>query len=96
VSDLRAFTVPPVLDASYPVRPGNLLQPLIDGEPAFRRVCEAIESARERVWVTVTFLWSSFRMPDGRGTALDVLNRAALAVWTCDSFSGDRTGKPSI
>ncbi len=29
------------------------------------------------VWVTVTFLWAAFEMPDGRGTALDVLDRAA-------------------
>lgn len=30
---------------------------LIDGEPAFRRICEAIEAARHSVWVTVTFMW---------------------------------------
>jgi cardiolipin synthase A/B len=53
------------------------VQLLIDGEPAFRRVCEAIETARASVWVTVTFMWSAFRMPDGRGTALEVLDRAA-------------------
>jgi hypothetical protein len=27
--------------SSYPVRTGNALEPLIDGEPAFRRLCEA-------------------------------------------------------
>ena len=69
--------VPHVSHASYPVRSGNLLRPLIDGEPAFRRVCEAIEAARHSVWATVTFMWSQFRMPDGRGSALDVLDRAA-------------------
>jgi phosphatidylserine/phosphatidylglycerophosphate/cardiolipin synthase-like enzyme len=69
--------VPAVAEASYPVRAGNRLRPLIDGEPAFRRVCEAIEAARHSVWVTVTFMWDAFRMPDGRGTTLDVLNRAA-------------------
>jgi phosphatidylserine/phosphatidylglycerophosphate/cardiolipin synthase-like enzyme len=53
------------------------LRPLVDGEPAFRRICEAIEAARESVWATVTFMWADFRMPDGRGSALDVLNRAA-------------------
>jgi phosphatidylserine/phosphatidylglycerophosphate/cardiolipin synthase-like enzyme len=66
-----------VQDASYPVRPGNLVRPLIDGVPAFRRVCEAIDSARHSVWATVTFMWPSFRMPDGRGSALDVLGCAA-------------------
>jgi phosphatidylserine/phosphatidylglycerophosphate/cardiolipin synthase-like enzyme len=50
---------------------------LIDGEPAFRRICEAIEAARHNVWVTVTFMWPTFEMPDGRGSALDVLDRAA-------------------
>jgi cardiolipin synthase len=73
---LRGFAVPPVR-SSYPVRSGNALLPLVDGEPAFRRVCETIEAARHSVWVTVTFMWSDFQMPDGRGSALDVLNRAA-------------------
>ncbi len=50
---------------------------LIDGEPAFRRVCEAIGTARHSVFVTVTFMWSTFQMPDGRGTTLEVLSRAA-------------------
>ncbi len=75
--DSRGLTIPVVQTASYPVRPGNALRPLIDGEPAFRRVCEAIEAARQSVWATVTFMWADFRMPDGRGSALDVLNRAA-------------------
>ena len=43
---------------SYPMRSGNLVRPLIDGEPAFRRICEAIEAARQSVWVTVTFMWA--------------------------------------
>jgi phosphatidylserine/phosphatidylglycerophosphate/cardiolipin synthase-like enzyme len=51
--------------------------PLIDGEPAFRRICEAIELAHKSVWATITFMWPSFHMPDGRGTAMDVLERAA-------------------
>ncbi|MBX3142632.1 MAG: phosphatidylserine/phosphatidylglycerophosphate/cardiolipin synthase family protein [Trueperaceae bacterium] len=66
-----------VASGSYPVREGNRLRLLNDGEPAFRRICEAIEGARERVWVTVTFMWPAFVMPDGRGNALDVLGRAA-------------------
>ncbi|MFS0688792.1 phosphatidylserine/phosphatidylglycerophosphate/cardiolipin synthase family protein [Sporosarcina sp. 179-K 8C2 HS] len=70
-------TVPPPSRASYPVRPGNALLPLIDGEPAFRRVCEAIEQAEHSIWATITFMWASCQMPDGRGTPLDVLNRAA-------------------
>jgi cardiolipin synthase A/B len=49
---------------------------LIDGEPAFRRICEAIESAQHSVWVTVTFIRQGFRMPDGRGDFFDVLDRA--------------------
>jgi cardiolipin synthase A/B len=50
---------------------------LIDGEPAFRRICQAIETARHRVWVTITFMWPGVQMPDGRGSPLDVLERAA-------------------
>ncbi len=70
-------TLPFVTTGTYPARPGNSAQLLIDGEPAFRRICEAIENAQHSVWVTVTFMWSAFRMPDERGTALDVLARAA-------------------
>jgi cardiolipin synthase A/B len=66
-----------VTTGCYPTRAGNSVQLLIDGEPAFRRICEAIETAQHSVWVTITFMWPAFRMPDGRGTVLDVLARAA-------------------
>lgn len=69
--------IPFMQTAAYPARPGNAVRPLIDGEPAFSRICEAIEGAHQSVWVTVTFLWKDFQMPGGRGSALDVLNRAA-------------------
>ena len=62
---------------AYPTRDGNSITPWIDGEPAFRRICEAIEGARTSVWATVTFMWPAFQMPDGRGSALDVLEAAA-------------------
>lgn len=68
---------PFVTTGAYPTRGGNQVWPLIDGEPAFRRICEAIEAAQHSVWATVTFMWPSFQMPDGRGSALDVLERAA-------------------
>jgi cardiolipin synthase A/B len=68
---------PFVTTGAYPTRSGNQLWPWIDGEPAFRRICEAIEAAQQSVWATITFMWPSFQMPDGRGTALDVLERAA-------------------
>jgi cardiolipin synthase len=77
---MTAETHPPipfVQTGSYPVRDGNLISPLVDGEPAFRRVCEAIEQAEHSVWVTVTIMWPDFQMPDGQGMALDVLGRAA-------------------
>ena len=67
-----------VTTGSYPTRGGNAVRLLIDGEPAFRCICEAIEAARHSVWVTVTFMWSEVQMPDGRGAPLDVLNRAAM------------------
>ena len=75
--DTNSLAIPFVRAASYPIRAGNRLRPLIDGEPAFRRVCEAIEAARHSVWATVTFMWAAFEMPDGRGSALTVLGRAA-------------------
>lgn len=68
---------PFVNTGAYPTRRGNQVRPLIDGEPAFRRICAAIEAARQSVWVTITFMWPSFQMPDGRGAALDVLEHVA-------------------
>lgn len=69
--------IPFVESSSYPARGGNSVRPLIDGVPAFRRICEAIDAATHSVWASVTFMWPDFEMPDGRGTALDVLSRAA-------------------
>ena len=74
---MSSAVIPFVQSGSYPRRPGNLVRPLVDGEPAFRRICEAIEEARLSIWVTVTFLWPTFEMPDGRGSIFDVLDRAA-------------------
>jgi phosphatidylserine/phosphatidylglycerophosphate/cardiolipin synthase-like enzyme len=75
MSDLQQH-IPPQVVGSYPIRAGNFVEPLIDGEPAFRRICEAAEAARHSVWVTVAFMREGFCMPDGRGTFFDVLDRA--------------------
>jgi cardiolipin synthase A/B len=74
--ELSPSHVPFIDPASYPVRPGNRIRPLIDGEPAFRRICEAVDTARHSVWVTVAFIRSDFVMPDGRGSFFDVLDGA--------------------
>jgi cardiolipin synthase A/B len=68
--------IPSAGNCSYPVRAGNFIRPLIDGEAAFSRICEAVDAARSSVWVTVAFLNSDFRMPDGR-SFFDVLDGAA-------------------
>lgn len=68
--------IPFVTTGAYPVRAGNRVRPLIDGEPAFRRIGDAIDQAQARVWVAVAFLWAGFRLPDGRGAFFDVLERA--------------------
>ena len=68
--------IPFVTSGSYPVRAGNAVEPLVDGEPAFRRICEAVERARHSVWVTVAFHESAFEFPDARGGLIDVLDRA--------------------
>ncbi|QHW34736.1 phosphatidylserine/phosphatidylglycerophosphate/cardiolipin synthase family protein [Paenibacillus rhizovicinus] len=74
---LSGLTIPYMHRASYPIRSGNAIRPLVDGEPAFRRICEAIEAATHSVWTTITFMWAACQMPDGRGSPLDVLHRAA-------------------
>ena len=63
--------------SAYPVRGGNSVRPLIDGEEAFRRICEAVEAARDNVLVTVAYLETDVPMPDGRGSFFDVLDAAA-------------------
>lgn len=61
---------------SYPIRAGNAVRPLVDGVPAFQRICDAVDAARHSVWVTVAFYHPDFRMPDGR-ELWDVLDEAA-------------------
>ena len=73
---LDAGHIPFVDESSYPVRTGNFVRPLVDGEPAFRRICEAVEAARCSVWLTVAFITEDFEMPDGRGSLFDVLDAA--------------------
>ena len=68
--------IPPAINASYPLRMGNTITPLIDGAPAFRRICQAIEEARHSVWLTVAFMDKDFQMPGGHGSLFDVLDRA--------------------
>jgi phosphatidylserine/phosphatidylglycerophosphate/cardiolipin synthase-like enzyme len=82
--------VPFVSSGPYPIRGGNAVAPLVDGEPAFRRICEAVESARHSVWVTVAFIERQVQMPDGRGSFFDVLDRAhargldvRVIFWRC-------------
>jgi phosphatidylserine/phosphatidylglycerophosphate/cardiolipin synthase-like enzyme len=74
----RAAHVPPVESGSYPRREGNAVRPWVDGEPAFDRICRAVETARRSVWVTVAFLERDVQMPGGRGSFFDVLDRAAV------------------
>jgi cardiolipin synthase len=89
-----ASHVPFVSSGSYPVRGGNVVRPLVDGVPAFSEICRAVERAEASVWVTVTFLWDTFRMPEERGTFFDVLEAAAhrgvdvrVVFWRPDAFT---------
>jgi phosphatidylserine/phosphatidylglycerophosphate/cardiolipin synthase-like enzyme len=68
--------VPPARSSTYPVRAGNFVRPLVDGVPAFRRICETVEAAERSVWVTVAFVDRFLSLPDGHGTFFDVLDRA--------------------
>lgn len=72
------MNIPPVESSPFPTRPGNVVRPLIDGLAAFQRICEAVESARHSIFVTIAFIHPDFLMPDGRGSLFDVLDRAAL------------------
>lgn len=64
-----------VASSAFPARPGNLVRFLIDGEAIFRRIGEAVASARHGVWLTVAFYADDFRFPDGLAL-FDVLDAA--------------------
>ena len=68
--------IPSISTGSYPVRRGNSVHPLIDGDAAFTRICEAVENAAHSVWVTIAYLHPTFLMPGGRGSFFDVLDKA--------------------
>ncbi|UCE84936.1 MAG: phosphatidylserine/phosphatidylglycerophosphate/cardiolipin synthase family protein [Deltaproteobacteria bacterium] len=72
-----ASHIPHVESGSYPVRAGNRVRPLVDGEPAFRAIRRAVEAAQHSVWVTVAFLKHGFEMPGGGGSFFDLLDAAA-------------------
>lgn len=69
--------IPAASSGSYPRRNGNLVQPLVGGIAAFRRIGAAVDAARHSVWLTVAFHDDDLRFPDGRGTVFDALDRAA-------------------
>ncbi|MGH0033226.1 MAG: phospholipase D-like domain-containing protein [Myxococcota bacterium] len=72
-----AAHVPHAARGAYPLRGGNAVAPLVDGGPAFRRICEAVENARSSVFVTVAFIERDVALPGGHGTLFDLLDRAA-------------------
>lgn len=67
--------VPSVASSAFPARPGNLVRFLIDGDAIFRRIGEAVASARHSVWLTVAFYADDFRFPGGLGL-FDLLDDA--------------------
>jgi cardiolipin synthase A/B len=73
----RLGHVPPAQQCSYPVRPGNRVEPLVDGLKAFTTIARACEQARQSVWVTVAFLGADFSMPGGRGSLFEWLQGLA-------------------
>ena len=72
----EASHIPHVESGAYPLRAGNQLRPLVDGERAFRAIVQAVSEAQKSVWVTVAFHEDGFEMPDGHGSLFDVLDRA--------------------
>ncbi len=69
--------IEPSTSGSYPLREGNLVRPLVDGGPAFERICTAVEAAQHSAWITVAFFEQAARMPGGRGSFFDLLDTAA-------------------
>jgi cardiolipin synthase A/B len=68
--------IPFAENGTYPVRAGNRVRPLVDGMPAYGRICEAVEAAQHSVWLTVAWIWETFRLPGDRGSLFDFLDAA--------------------
>lgn len=88
--------IPFLTQASYPPRAGNAVRPLLGARTAFRRICDAVESARHSIWLTIAFLSPDFEMPDGRGSLFDVIERAEkrgldvrVIFWRPNAEAGD-------
>jgi len=71
-----AAHIPHVETGAYPLRAGNALEPLVDGDRAFGEIVRAVGEAQHSVWVTVAFHEDDFEMPGGHGSLFDVLDRA--------------------
>ena len=91
--------IPHVETGAYPLRAGNQVEALVDGEKAFRVITRAVAEARQSVWLTVAFLKDGFEMPDGRGSLFDVLDRAAergldvrVIFWRSQPQEDDQAG----
>ena len=69
--------IPPPTGAIFPPRPGNHVEPLVDGASAFDRIAAAVEAATTSVMVCVAFLEVDARFPGGRGTFFDLMDGAA-------------------
>ncbi|WP_337268672.1 phospholipase D-like domain-containing protein [Oryzifoliimicrobium ureilyticus] len=71
-----AARIPPAMAGSYPRRAGNMVRPLIDGVPAFRRIAEATSKAQHSIWLTLAFYAPDFRLPDSDEALFDMLDHA--------------------
>lgn len=83
-----ASYIPIAASGSYPIRGGNKVLPMVGAATFFSRLCDAVDSARHSVWITVAFWDRKFLFPEGRGSLLDVLSRAVargvdvrLLIW---------------
>lgn len=85
----------PAVAGAYPVRAGNLVRPLVDGEPAFRRIAEAIEAARHSIWLTVTFYAHDFQFADGR-SLFDMLDDAVARGLDVRVLFGGRIQRAAV
>lgn len=63
--------------ATYPVREGHHVAPLIDGHAAFAAIEHAIVDATTSITVTVAFVTRSFRFPRSGAPMLRLLSEAA-------------------
>ena len=89
-------------ESSYPVRGGNQVRIMVDGETAFADIVKSMDRAQSYIYVTFAFLELDFRpVPPDTRTIRDILAQAAqrgvdvrVVIWSSPGDFGNTVPEP--